>query len=282
MNYTITREKGGVIAWTEEQVAYIIDKYLNEDYSLKQLGKEFNCSYGTVRNLLHKKNIKTRGNKQGYPRNEYYFYSIDTREKAYWLGFLYADGSTSSKNYCVSITLTDEEHLFKFKTAIGAINHTIGSYEDERFPNAKRLYTFSIKDKQLWSDLVKWGCVPNKSLILKKIPNIPRDFIPDFIRGYFDGDGSLNYSKATKFYRINFSSGSKDFLLDIKKEVGAEHISLQKHKEREVYSFQIMGRKQVLRVLDYLYNTSEENTRLDRKYNLYLKVLKEARSPLNQ
>lgn len=282
MNYTITREKGGVIAWTEEQVAYIIDKYLNEDYSLKQLGKEFSCSYGTIKNLLHRKNIKTRGNKQGFPRNEYYFYSIDTREKAYWLGFLYADGSVGSKEYSISITLTDEEHLIKFRTAIGAINHTIGSYEDKRFPNTKRLYTFSIKDKQLWSDLIKWGCVPNKSLILKKIPNIPKDYIPDFIRGYFDGDGSLHYIQTNKCYRVAFSSGSEDFLLELKKEVGATNISLQKHKGRQVYSFQIMGKKQVVRVLYYLYSTSEENTRLNRKYDLYLKVLKEARSPLNQ
>lgn len=64
-------------------MAYIIDKYVNEQYTLKQLGKEFNCSYGTIRNLLHRQGYKSRGNKQGYPRNEFYFNKIDTPSKAY-------------------------------------------------------------------------------------------------------------------------------------------------------------------------------------------------------
>ena len=81
--YTITRINGGVIAWTDEQVAYIIDKYINENYTLKQLGQEFGCSYTTIRNLLNKHHIQSRGNKQGYPRNEYYFNKIHTEEKAY-------------------------------------------------------------------------------------------------------------------------------------------------------------------------------------------------------
>ena len=187
--YTITRGNGGVIAWTDEQVAYIIDKYLNENYTLKQLGKEFSCSYPTIRNLLNKHNIQSRGNKQGYPRNEYYFSKIDTEEKAYWLGFLYADGCVHSNNNEISINITDKEHIEKFKTAIGAVNHKITETNDKRFPNAKTLYQFTIKDEQLHKDLIQWGCVPQKSLLLTKIPNIPRDFISHFIRGYFDGDG---------------------------------------------------------------------------------------------
>src|SRR5574344_2472637 len=143
--YTIMRTNGGVIAWTDEQVAYIINKYLNENYTLKQLGKEFNCSYPTIRNLLNKHKIKSRGNKQGYPRNEFYFNKIDTEEKAYWLGFLYADGCVHSNNYEISINITDKEHVEKFKTAIKAFNHNITEIQDKRFQNAKTLYQFSIK-----------------------------------------------------------------------------------------------------------------------------------------
>ena len=89
--FTIARKNGGAIAWTDEQVAYILDKYLNENYTLKQLGQEFGCSYGTIRAVLNKHTVQSRGNKEGYPRNEFYFNKIDTEEKAYWLGFLYAD-----------------------------------------------------------------------------------------------------------------------------------------------------------------------------------------------
>lgn len=269
--YTIIREKGGIIAWTDEQVAYIIDKYLNEKYTLKQLGREFNCSYGTIKNLLNKHNIQSRGNKQGYPRNEYYFNKIDTEEKAYWLGFLYADGCVHINNYEISINITDRDHVEKFKTAIGAINHKITETNDKRFSNAKTLYQFTIKDKQLHQDLIKWGCIPQKSLLLNKIPNIPRDYVSHFIRGYFDGDGSLHYLQGTNNYRISFV-GTKNFLNDIQKEL-ITNVSLQSGGTGKAYTLQIAGRKQVERILNYLYNNSTESIRLNRKYQTYLKCL---------
>ena len=269
--YTITREKGGVIAWTDEQVAYIINKYLNENYTLKQLGKEFNCSYPTIRNLLNKHKIKSRGNKQGYPRDEFYFNKIDTEEKAYWLGFLYADGCVHSNNYEISVNITDREHVEKFKTAIKAFNHSITEIQDKRFQNAKTLYQFSIRDKQLHQDLIKWGCIPQKSLLINKIPNIPRDYISHFLRGYFDGDGSLHYLRGTNNYRISFV-GTKDFLNDIQKELQT-NVSLQSNIADKAYVLQIAGRRQVERILNYLYNNSKENNRLNRKYQKYLDCL---------
>ena len=269
--YTITREKGGVIAWTDEQVAYIINKYLNENYTLKQLGKEFNCSYSTIRNLLNKHKIKSRGNKQGYPRDEFYFNRIDTEEKAYWLGFLYTDGCVHSNNYEISVNITDREHVEKFKTAIKAFNHSITEVQDKRFQNAKTLYQFSIKDKQLHQDLIKWGCIPQKSLLINKIPNIPRDYVSHFLRGYFDGDGSLHYLQSTNNYRISFI-GTKDFLNDIQKELQT-NVSLQSNIAGKAYVLQIAGRRQVERILNYLYNNSKENNRLNRKYQKYLDCL---------
>ena len=269
--YTITREKGGVIAWTDEQVAYIINKYLNENYTLKQLGKEFNCSYSTIRNLLNKHKIKSRGNKQGYPRDEFYFNKIDTEEKAYWLGFLYADGCVHSNNYEISVNITDKEHIEKFKAAIKAFNHNITEIQDKRFQNAKTLYQFSIRDKQLHQDLIKWGCIPQKSLLINKIPNIPRDYVSHFLRGYFDGDGSLHYLRGTNNYRISFV-GTKDFLNDIQKELQT-NVSLQSNIAGKAYVLQIAGRRQIERILNYLYNNSKENNRLNIKYQKYLDCL---------
>ena len=265
--YSITRGKGGVIAWTDEQVAYIINKYCEENYSLSQLGKEFNCSYTTIKNLLHKHNIKSRGYKDKYPRDEFYFNQIDNENKAYWLGFLYADGCVHNNSNEISINITDEDHIIKFKNEIKAFNHKYSVTKDKRFENAKILYQFSIKDAQLHSDLIKWGCVPNKNLLLNKIPNIPRDYVSHFIRGYFDGDGSLHYLKSTNNYRISFV-GTKDFLNDIQKELNT-NVSLG--RSGKAYSLQISGRKQVMRILDYMYKDSNESNRLNRKYSIFLK-----------
>lgn len=269
MNYSIVRKNGGAIAWTDEQVAYIIKKYTEEFYSLNKLAEEFNCSAGTIRNLLRRKRIPLQGIKRGYPRREDYFSKINSAEKAYWLGFLYADGCVHTNDNTVSLNSTDLEQIEKFKQAIGAINHKIAVVDDTRFKNAKTIYQFAIRDKQLHQDLIDLGCIPQKSLSLEKIPNIPRDFTSHFIRGYFDGDGSLHFLNNQRNFRVSFS-GTEAFLTDIKKELEVQQLSIQKTPSK-IHMLQICGHKQVLRILSYLYKDSTEETRLDRKYNLYLK-----------
>lgn len=272
IDFTITRTNGGVIAWTDDQVAYIIDKYQNENFSLKELGRQFGCNYGTIRNLLNKHHIKSQGNKRGYPRNEYYFNKIDTPEKAYWLGFMYADGCVHSKLNEISVQIIDREHLEKFQQAIGAVNHKITVIKDKRFENAKTLYMFSIKDKQLWSDLNALGCVPNKTFLINTIPNIPYHYVSHFLRGFFDGDGSIHYLTGTDNYRLSFTSGSKQFLEEIKKILIVD-VSIGHSDGTNTYQLQISGRRQVERILNYLYADSTESTRLDRKYQSYINCL---------
>lgn len=269
-NFTIVRNpKSGTIAWSEDQMKYIISEY-KKGKTLSALGREFGVSYSTIRNLLKRKGIKTEGNKHNFPRDEFYFSNIDSKEKAYWLGFLYADGCVHSNSNEISITLKDRDHLEKFRKAIKS-NNKIGESIDRRFSSLPKIYHFSIRDKQLKSDLIKWGCVPNKSLTLTKIPNIPRDFVSHFIRGYFDGDGSLHWLNGTKNFRISFV-GTAPFLKDIQKELGLS-LSLGQHKGNQSKYFQVAGRKQVPMILDYIYKDSDENIRLTRKYKNYLDCL---------
>ena len=269
-NFTIVRNpKSGTIAWSEDQMKYIISEY-KKGKTLSALGREFGVSYSTIRNLLKRKGIKTEGNKHNFPRDEFYFSNIDSKEKAYWLGFLYADGCVHSNSNEISITLKDRDHLEKFRKAIKS-NNKIGESIDKRFSSLPKIYHFSIKDKQLKSDLIKWGCVPNKSLTLTKIPNIPRDFVSHFIRGYFDGDGSLHWLNGTKSFRISFV-GTAPFLKDIQKELGLS-LSLGQQKGNQSKYFQVAGRKQVPMILDYIYKDSDENIRLTRKYKNYLDCL---------
>lgn len=269
-NFTIVRNpKSGTIAWSEDQMKYIISEY-KKGKTLSALGREFGVSYSTIRNLLKRKGIKTKENKHNFPRDEFYFSNIDSKEKAYWLGFLYADGYVHSNSNEISITSKDRDHLEKFRKAIKS-NNKIGESIDKRFSSMPKIYHFSIRDKQLKSDLIKWGCVPNKSLTLTKIPNIPRDFVSHFIRGYFDGDGSLHWLNGTKNFRISFV-GTAPFLKDIQKELGLS-LSLGQHKGNQSKYFQVAGRKQVPMILDYIYKDSDENIRLTRKYKNYLDCL---------
>lgn len=269
-NFTIVRNpKSGTIAWSEDQMKYIISEY-KKGKTLSALGREFGVSYSTIRNLLKRKGIKTEGNKHNFPRDEFYFSNIDSKEKAYWLGFLYADGCVHSNSNEISITSKDRDHLEKFRKAIKS-NNKISESIDKRFSSLPKIYHFSIRDKQLKSDLIKWGCVPNKSLSLTKIPNIPRDFVSHFIRGYFDGDGSLHWLNGTKNFRISFV-GTAPFLKDIQKELGLS-LSLGQQEGNKSKYFQVAGRKQVPMILGYIYKDSDENIRLTRKYKNYLDCL---------
>ena len=267
--YTIARINGGAIAWSDEQVAYIIDKYLNENYTLKQLGKEFSCNYGTIRNLLNKHHIQSRGKKQGFPRDEFYFNEINSIDKAYWLGFLYADGCVHSNDNSISINITDLEHVQKFQTALKATNHKITITQDNRFKNAKPLYQFSIRDEQLHKDLIKWGCVPQKSLLIEKIPNIPRDFVSHFLRGYFDGDGCISISKEG-YLRFRLCCYRDELLKDIDTFLKKKYnntSSLSKDSNRQMYELSISTfyAKDIFKDMYSL-----NSLHLERKYQKYL------------
>lgn len=268
--FSIVRRTDGTISWTNDQVRYILNKYIEENQSIKQLSTDFGCSPQAIRAMLRKQNITLKGNKNGYPRNSLYFYDINSVDKAYWLGFLYADGCVVEKKNEIFCSQKSKEHLVKFQQAIEAINHKIVKVKDNRFSQECIYYRFAIKDKQLCKDLIRWGCVPNKSLILSKIPNIPREYVSHFLRGYFDGDGSLHYLKNTNNYRMSFTCGSKEFLEDIRHELQKDNLSIRKDTNKNVYQLRISGRKQVKKILDYLYKDSNQNIRLDKKYKLYL------------
>ena len=270
MNFNIVRNTNGTIGWSEDQLKYIVDEY-EDGKSLTSIGKKFGTSYKNIGNLLKRNGVKTLGNKQGFPRKEHYFDEINTPDKAYWLGIMYADGNVSQFNNEISLRLKDEEHIYKFKEALGATNHKVIEHIDKRFESLPKIYIFAIKDRQLKNSLIKWGCTPKKSLTIKDLPNIPRKLTSHFLRGYFDGDGSLHWLKGTKNFRISFV-GTKDFLEELKKELGAT-VSIQQHKGNQSCYLQIAGRQQVPRILNYLYKDSKESIRLDRKYNLYKECL---------
>ena len=82
------------IIFTEEQEQQIIDMYLNQEISSVKIGKHFGCSHKPILKVLERHNIpRTRVGIRKYKLNEEYFDNIDTPNKAYILGFLYADGN---------------------------------------------------------------------------------------------------------------------------------------------------------------------------------------------
>ncbi|KKS20864.1 MAG: hypothetical protein UU77_C0014G0013 [candidate division WWE3 bacterium GW2011_GWC1_41_7] len=131
-----------------------------------------------------------------YKLNEEYF-SHWTSQMAYVLGFWYADGHMRhEKSYRIYFTSKDKEHLISIKKLLET-NSPLTAYGGS-------CVTLVVHSKRLFQDLLLLGGVPGKSNVIT-FPKIPPQFLPDFIRGYFDGDGSV--------HRIVYKASKKSCLL---------------------------------------------------------------------
>lgn len=253
----------------------IVNLYLqHKDVSIVE--QEIGCSKTTVCYVLKKFGINVR-RKSKYNFDVDYFEKIDTEEKAYWLGFLYADGYVNTINrHGVYLTLAykDIEHLKKFKKSLNGNNDIVII---NKKLNNKIFKQCSIKfySKKIASDLSNLGCVQNKTFKLK-FPNnkiVPDYLINHFIRGYFDGDGSVFISNE-KHWRhghvfpvIHFRFlGTLDFLSNIQKilNIGG---TLIKSKNSDIYELSYKRRKKAKIFMEYLYK--DATIYLERKYQIF-------------
>lgn len=191
-----------------------IPKLVNNGKTIREMSDILNVSRSAIERRCKALNICVPNYHNSLKFDNTVFDKIDTEEKAYWLGFLYADGCVNSKNNTISISLKkeDKEHLIKFKKFLQAETDIIDA---SIFKNNKeyKVSKFYVCNKHLKETLTNLGCVPKKSLILT-FPNLnifeEKSLVYDFIRGYVDGDGCLTFSKNG---RLNLSIlGTKDFL----------------------------------------------------------------------
>lgn len=133
-----------------------------------------------------------------YVQDNSYFEKIDTERRAYWLGFLYADGCVSevtenSKSIVLQLHPKDRYILEELLKDIKS--------DRPIYVNKRGYVSISIGSVKMANDLIKLGCIPKKSLVLKfPAENIvPKDLMRHFIRGYMDGDGCIStYMKLRK------------------------------------------------------------------------------------
>ena len=257
----------------------IIKKYIS-GLSIDKL-QEIYPQYG--RNRIYrmlKENCVMRNDSEKsrkYSYNKDFFKVIDTEEKAYWLGFIYADGyivnGIKGKNKdSLGITLSneDKEHIEKFKKSIDS-NHPIRIYKSKYGSNSARII---IQDEELVADLIELGVLRNKSLILKfpTTDMVDKSLIYHFIRGYFDGDGSFK-KKGQKLNGYDFSVlGTIEFLTELRTYLGVDNEirKCNKNNDSNNYHLTFGGNQKVKQVANMLYGNA--NIYLDRKYKRYREI----------
>jgi hypothetical protein len=248
----------------------VIKEYVvNDAITLTELSKKYKCGIGTLSNLLKKEGIRVREKYHDITFN-YWFDSIKNEEQAYWLGFLYADGTTSYdpsnvKNiYKIELGLAakDLEHLKKFKLFLGTPNNI-------NFREKTNSYRLIISSKKLCINLYNLGFRKGKTYIdnvEEIIKNVPNEYYSHFLRGYTDGDGSI-FKDGTVSYTSNFI----ETILKLIKNVPFELEYKSYIRNNRSPRICITRKKYFLPLLNYLYKDS--NIYLDRKYEKYIAVL---------
>lgn len=211
------------------------------------------------------------------------FFKRWSLEMAYVLGFLYADGylqknKRGSSYFC--FTSTDKEIIEKIRNLLRS-NHKISLRQrSKNNPEWKDSYVLQIGSKTMFDDLKKLGLTQNKSLILE-FPNIPRRFLSDFIRGYFDGDGGVHFGKYWRKDRnkwkweftSRFTSGSKIFLTDLwtalKPYIEGGYL-YEKNSGHEL----VFARHDSVALFNLMYNNVSSRMFLERKYNIFQRAFK--------
>lgn len=210
--------------------------------------------------------------------DENYFENIDTEEKAYWLGFIAADGSIvksseyNSYRLYINLSHVDEGHLEKFRSAIGASDTKFQKYTSTKGfsnPNGSTTSRIVLNSFKLCNDLEKYNIYQRKSYDIE-IPNIDDNLMPHYLRGVFDGDGSYHYhyDVNNNRYRYTFEivSASKVFVEQIQKYLLSVGIKTNLYYRKEFDYFRLMtaSKKELLKLIDFLY--SNATVYLDRKY----------------
>lgn len=250
-----------------------IEELINNNLTLKEIAVELNVSYNTILRYCKKYNLKSTTGSKGAKKhtvNEHYFENIDTEDKAYWLGFIAADGNIHAtvKNKPVNriqINLKgdDKYHLESFQEAIKS-NYAI----QDKIVNGSSVAQLKINCTKMCNDLIANNITPKKSLTVT-MPDIPQELIRHYIRGYFDGDGNIkNFYDKNNRHRYNFNIvGGIDMLEQIQQYIPCSTSIYRLKRASEIFSLETTKKDNMKIIYNYLYE--DATIYLERKKDIF-------------
>ena len=266
------------LPWTDDEISFVRDYYM--EMKTSEISKILNRTTSAIELKASRMGLK----KYPYTCNYNYFDEIDTEEKAYWLGFLTADGwinkskKTNAGVTGIELQYGDIGHLKKFNKSI------CGNYQitdrwrtcslSENKDKKNHMCCIRIFSSIMYDSLNKIGFSSDKSYDFH-IPKIQQHLIRHYIRGYFDGDGCLCFTN--KSFHINFVTASKMLKHDVANILKSQNFNFIENNYitdfgTTIYKIDICRQQDKINFLDWIYQDS--NIYLDRKYKKYLKVKK--------
>ena len=260
-----------------------IERYKIVEYSCGEIAKEFEISTCTLASDLKKLNLWDLKNHSSRKKdyNENVFDTIDTEEKAYWLGYIFADGyiynlhprknsNTIDYNFELCVKGDDKNHMQKFANFIGYTKELKITKADK---NGHTRCRVCLSSKHLWETLNNYGCTPQKSTTLQ-FPNLSifsdSKLVIPFIRGYFDGDGCISFGDKEHTTIDIQLLGTYKFLESILSYLELSESLYPNHGTSE-YTFYFRMSNKKARLFCYkIY--SDAKIYLDRKYQKFINL----------
>lgn len=308
---------------------YLFKEYVNKGRSLVDIAKDCNCSRQFVYKKMQDFNVPLRTLKEarrlvldrqkiafkivGEDGNERLvipgsieidedFFRHWSNEMAYVLGVIYTDGhinpgrkldpsqKTTTMSPRLVIAQKEPELLLKVSKLMKC-NMKL-RYKKKR-GIAGALYVFDICSQKIYDDLTNFGLSPQKSKTIE-FPNIPQEFVRHFIRGCWDGDGSVFFDKGkvlasyitgsfnfverlvqdllrVGIYRIGKKFESDEMWLEFPE--GRFPLKIHKDKRANAFYIIIQTRENMMKLFHYFYDGVDESVYLTRKYNVFVKGL---------
>lgn len=271
----------------QEKQSIVQSFYLNKNLSLDEISDLLNLSRRSVRRVLLESGIESR-RKNRYKFNESYFNKKNlTKTGAYLLGYIAADGFVGEGKFNNLVVHSNDLEIVEiFKKELeydGKIKKSsVGGFKNSTFG-----YLINVSSKELIKDLNELGIYSKKSLTYSKLPDISEEVIPDFVRGYFDGDGSFISSVNSSISKKNgrqysytkgcFSIiGTEPILRAIVSALNIKRFNLSKSKTQGLFYLKVCSKGELKRLYDLMYY--ENCSCLKRKQNKWFNHL----SALNQ
>jgi DNA-binding transcriptional regulator WhiA len=251
----------------EKEKSEIIELY-NSGYSNKKLSEIFNVHRVTIQRLLKKNNIllHKRESELTCDKN---FFKVYTKESCYWAGFILADGyiRKNSTNLHIKLQIKDAEHLYKFLKCLDIPENNI----NKLIKYTKKYVYVNLFIKELVEGLNDLFSIGNKKSLTAEInPKIPIELLNHFIRGYFDGDGSISNSRNHPVISFTGTISVLNRILDF---IIHNNINKKNHRAKIVIryhniigSFSYQGFNFLDNFYRIIYSDSNDFIVLNRKY----------------
>ena len=235
-------------------------------YQAGESGSSIARSYGvnpiSITRMLAIKGVERRSPKDArkyYKIDEHFFKEVNTEQKAYWLGFLFADGSVSDKKgrslVRVGLSAKDIGHLESFRAAV-VTNVPIYTWTTT---TGKPCASLTLCCREMTDYLQAYGLGVGNARSFP-FPELPDNLTRHFVRGYIDGDGCFHCRPHKRYRYLTCRMhviANKTFLeklqLVLASACSLRLTKLQPTQSADFYVMQYGGRRQVARIATYLY-----------------------------